>query len=245
MSTKIDIINEAYAELRISGITVDPTPGQIAGALTRLEAMMAEYFVGSNLGVDYNFESTPEVNSQTNVALNHKFMMVYNLAIRLIPTFNKAVPQTLFNLGAAAFSSSLGTVAMDRLRQVQPSRRMPKGSGNTIRNVYLNRFSNPIPLPPSSSAVNRLLEGETQDYKESFAAWLGSNTIDSFTISVDPRLTLVTSANAGPFITYTITGIDAEVQGIWQFVKITVTDSAGRVNIQLVSFEIYDSPTVP
>lgn len=245
MSTKNEIINDAYTELRISGITVNPTPGQIAGALNRLEGMMSEYFVGSNLGVNYNFEVTPSVNSQTGVQLNHKFMMIYNLAVRLIPSFNKAVPQTLLDLASSAFSSSLGTVAAERLRHVQPSRRMPKGSGNTVRNIYLNRFSNPIPLPPSSSANNRILAGETDQYEESYKAWLGDNTIASFTITSDPRLTIVTSANADPLITYTITAVDAETQGIWQFVKIEVTDSIGRVDIRLVSFEVGDPPEVP
>lgn len=245
MTTKNDIIQRAYQEIRVSGLTVNPNPTDEALALVRLETMMSEFFTNWNMDVGYNFQTTAVLTDQTNVPLNYESMMAYNLAVRLIPAFNKQVPQTLYGLASTSFSSSLGVVKSQQIRQIQPSRRMPRGSGNTFRDVYWDRFSQPVPLPPTSSANNPIYEGETQDYYEDFSAWLGSNTIASFTIAADPRLTIDTSANTDTRVTYTITAGDSGSEGEWQYVKITVTDSAGRVDIRLINFLVADPPTVP
>ena len=247
MGTKNDTILQAYQEIRISGLTVIPSPSDDVLALTRLEDMMAQLFEQWNFDVDYNFEESPDLNSQTNVPRSYSAMMAYNLGIRLIPAFNKVVPDTLLKLASGSLSGAMDAVKVRQIREVQPSRRMPLGSGNSVRNVYFNRFSMPEPLPPISAANNQILVGETLDYFEDYSAWLGANTIASYTITVDPRLTLDASANATPRITYTITASPnvGAASGVWQFVKITVTDSAGRVLIRLVNFEVGVTPEVP
>ena len=100
----------------------------------------------------------------------------------------------------------------------------------------------PPELPPNEAATNYIDEGETQDYQESFAAWLGNNTIASFSIEADGRLTIVSSANNDPVIDYTITARTDSSQGPWQVVKITVTDSEGRVAIRLINFDVQAVP---
>ena len=245
MSTKADIVNAAFTEVRISGLTVNPSPSDLVDALDRLEDMMREFYSNSNMDVNYNFEESPEINSQTGVTRNFNPMMKYCLAERLIPMFNKQVPNTLIKLARGALSNAQGILAAQNVRQVQPSNRMPRGSGNTLRNIYQTRFMQPVALPPQEAATNVIEEGETQNYSESFSAWLGSNTIASYTITSDPRITISTSANADPLITYTAVALVNSSYGPWQYVKITVTDSAGRVNIRLVNFEITAVPTVP
>jgi hypothetical protein len=245
MSTKNDNIVKAYDQLRISGLTLLPSPSDEALALYTLEDMAAEWFSSRNLNIDYNFETTPNLNSETGVERGLESMLYYNLATRLEIPFNKQVPQRLTMLAGSSFSSALGAAQAKKVRQVQYPRRMPRGSGQTYRNMYYNRYHVPEGLPEISAANNQILVGETQEYFESFDAWLGSNTIASFTITVDPRFTLVTSANADPRITYTLTATDAEGEGVWQLVKITVTDSAGRVEIRLVNFLVCDPPEVP
>ena len=244
--TKADVINDAYEEIRVSGLTVNPSPSDLVDALDRLEDMMSEFFTNWNMNLGYNFEDSPDINSVTNMTRNFSPLMKYCLAMRLIPAFNKTVPQRLEQLAASAFSAAQGINAAMNLRQVQPSRRMPKGSGNTLRNIYKTRFMQPVALPPSQASNNTIEEGETQNYEESFSAWLGLNTIASFTITADPRLTIVSSSSANdPVIDYTVTASTNSSYGPWQYVKITVTDSAGRVNIRLISFIITEVPTVP
>lgn len=243
--TKNDVIQGAYQDIRISGLTVNPTPGDEVLALNRYESMMAEFFNSYNLDVEYNFEDTPDLNSLTFVIRAYEPMMRLQLAVRLIPAFNKQVPMELKQLASSAWSGALGAVKRHQIRPIQPSRRYPRGSGNTFRNIYLNRFSIPEPLPPISAANNRIFVGDIDDYFEDYAPWLEGNTIDSFTITTDPRLTLDSSSNESPRIDYRITGSEATGQGVWQFVKITVIDSIGRTQIRLVSFEVIISPSVP
>jgi len=246
MSTKIQIVNGAYSQLRISGLTVIPSPSDISLALSRLEDMMAELYSVWGLNINYNFEDTPNPNSQTNVARNFNQMMFTNLATRLVPDFGKELPQTLAGQASQSISNAIGIVAQENMRQIQPPRRMPRGSGNTFRGVFWNRYSTPEVLAPVSPATNTILQGETLNYYEDFSAFLGSATISSFTIDADPLLTIDTSANATPRITYTITAPvqNTNVYGPFQQVMITITDSLNRTEIRLINFNVLTPPAV-
>lgn len=243
--SKNDVIQGAGEELRISGLTVQLTPSQELASLNRLESMMAELFNGRNFDVGYNFEDVPDLNSQTYVERTHEPFMRTNLAVRMIPFFNKQVPPELKQLASASWSSSLAVVKSQQIQQIQAPRRMPRGSGNTYKQLFYNRFFVPDPLPPTMAGNESLFEGETNDFFQDYSAWLRGNTISSFTITVDPRLTLDSSSNADPRIDYRITANTQTSDGTWQLVKITVTDSAGRTEIRLVSFEVTKPPDVP
>ena len=65
MTTKADRINSAYSKLRISGLTVDPSPEDLSLALMTFENMMSELEMGRNICMDYNFEVDPDPNSIT------------------------------------------------------------------------------------------------------------------------------------------------------------------------------------
>lgn len=238
MSTKSQLINQAYVELRISGLTVQPSPSDIVIALNRLEAMMSEFFYQWNLNIGYNFEPTPNVNSQSNVPVNFENTVITNLAVRLIASFNKECPQMLYNQASQALSNAIGLVSAANMQMVQPSRRMPIGNGNQFRGVFWNRFAVPTQLPPNVSSTNDILAGETQNYREDYSAYLGSATISSYTIISDPLLTIVTSANASPQITYTVTAINNSSYGPWQIVQITIVDSIGRTLIRQINFQV-------
>lgn len=247
MSTKIDVINAAYQELRISGLTAAPSPANIQMALNRLEWMMAELFQQWNLNIGYNFEATPATTSQTNVPLPYMNMMVTNLACRLIAAFNKEVPANLQLQAQQSLSNSIGMVAQDNMRMIQPPRRMPLGNGNTFRGIgtFWNRFSLPTVNAPVSSSTNNIYQGETLDYFEDFSAFLGTATISSFTIVADPLLTIDSSAISGRRIIYTITApTSVSGEGRFQQVQIEMTDSTGRAVIRNIDFEVLTPPEV-
>jgi len=246
MSTKAQTINNAYSQLRISGLTVTPSPSDLVLALDTLETMMAEYRDGWNVQINYNFEDIPNLNSQTGVELSYQAMMNLNLAVRLIPPFNKEVPQTLQSLASVSLSKAIGRSCLSNARMIQPPRRMPIGSGNTFRGVFWNRFSVPVPVPPVGQATNYVWQGEQLDYYEDFSAFLGDATIVSYTIEADPLLTIVTSANEDPRVTYTLLAPTQPpaTYGPWQLVNITITDSLGRVEIRLINFGVSTPPVV-
>ncbi len=247
MSTKVETINSAYTQLRISGLTVLPTPSNYALGLKTLEQFMAQTFGQQDLNINYNFEVTPDLNSQTGVELQYQNMMELSLAIRLIPPFNKQVPQELKDLASGALTGAITSAMVANARMITPPRRMPIGSGNTFRGVFWNRYSIPVVPPPVESETIYLYQGMTQDYFSDFSAYLGAATISSFTMVVDPLLQLDASANASPRITFTITAPTQQTStfGPWQQAKITMTDSLGRVLIRMINFGVATPPTVP
>ena len=237
---KSDIINGAFSEMRISGLTVSPDPRDLELALRRLEQMMAEFQIrGICLG--YNFQLTPDPSDETGVELYAQGMMDRNLAVRLIPAFNQTVPQTLFALANGSLSTISTKVHSDRLRQVQPPRRMPTGSGANRINRNWRRFETPQVFPPNECATNEITAGEINDYVESFQAYLGTEAIVSFTIDADTGLTIVSSSNNSPLINYRVKADTGSVNPVFKQVKIVVTTNTGRINEVIVNFEASDT----
>lgn len=242
MTLKSETINDAFSQLRISGLTVIASPANNATALRRLESM-ADELEGRNMCMGYNFEEVPDPNSQMGVARKFEYMFSTNLALRLAVDFGKAIPQSLSALASSSMSSASSAVAAKNIRQVQPSRRSPIGSGNH-RNTRYRRFHHPDPLPPNQCATNELFIDNTQDYVEDFDVYLGEETISSYVITADSGLTIVSDSNTDTAVSYRITAADNSTQGIWQQVKIVITTSSGRVETRLIDFEISDSVTV-
>lgn len=245
MTTKADRINSAYSQMRISGITLSPSNEDTEVALDRLESMMAELELGRNICMGYNFEEVPDTGSLTNVPRQFWQAIDTNLAIRLIPDFNKQVPQALIAQASQSLSTAAGMSALNNLRQIQSPSRMPLGSGSSNRFGFRQRYNRPVQLPNANCSDNILLVNDIDDYKESFEAYLDSaETIDSFVITADSGLTVVSSSNDDPIISYRIQAGSTATNGAWQQVKIIITTSSGRVDTRLVNFEIKTNKTV-
>jgi len=133
--TKNDVINRAYSQLRISGLTVDPKANEIELALDRFESMMAEYD-GRNICLGYLFEESPSLDASTGVDIQFNQMMETNLAVRLVPDFGKQISQdnSLAALAKQASQSLSNASARSAIvnRTNQPDRQAV-GSGNTFR----------------------------------------------------------------------------------------------------------------
>jgi len=245
VKTKADHINEAFEELRISGITVTQgATGNVLG-LARLESMMAQFYEAANLDVGYNFEENPNLNTPSGVTPGHDLMVAQNLAVELCLAYGKDPDNAgLRRQADGAYQASLAIAARYNTRQVQPSFRMPRGRGNEFRFPVWNRYMRPPVLPPTVPGVENIIAGETEQYTLDVSAWLGNNTISSIALLNDPRLTIDASSYDGGTISYTVTAANDTSDGPWQLIQITVTDSAGRVNIWLISFEVLNAPEV-
>lgn len=227
MALKSDHINDAFNQLRISGITVNPSPSEQGKALTRLENMMAQF----RLDVGYNFEETPDLNTPSGVDREHHHMIGTNLAVRLIPDFNKQVPDTLFRQASGSYSASCSIVAAQNIKQVQPSARMPRGSGNHYRYDEHQKYN---PEPVVLVDVNQLYLSDVNDYQESFTGYLAGETISSFTITPTDALTVNSSSNTDDVVNYRVTGAS---KGLGT-VTIVVTTSSGRITTRVIQFEV-------
>ncbi len=235
---KIDIINDAYSQMRISGLTVQPTPEDVEIALMRLENMMAE-LEGRNIGVGYTFEQQPDPDTLTNVAREFWHMMATNLAMRLIPDFNKAVPQPLISQAGQSLSNASGRVAASLVREVNYPSRQPIGSGNRRAYTRWRRYYPETEESPTSSETIFVYQGDVNDYSELFESYLNDGeTIDSYTIESDPLLSLSNDAITDSAVTYRVTVLDDTAGSTSQRVKIVITTSDSRKQTRFIYFEI-------
>lgn len=237
---KVDFIADAYSQLRISGLTVNPSPEDLEVALMRLEDMAAELH-GRNVVTGYNFEDTPDPNSVTNIIRAYKSAFVTNLAIRLTPDFNKDAHPILFSQASQSMSNMCGRIALERLQQVQYPTRQARGSGNTLRYNRWARFYRQYNVGATNAAGKTMFVGDIQDFTEHFDSYLNSGEdIDSYTIDSDPALMLVSDSNDTPDISYRIQADEptSATSSDGQFVTITITTTSGRVNTRQIFFEL-------
>lgn len=236
MTTKVDLINGAYSQMRISGLTVQPTPEDLSLALDRLESMMAEFF-GRNICVNYNFEDTPDPNTDHNVDRKHWFSIETNLAMRTLADFGKEIPPTLLGYARAGYSFLSASTAPRK--QVPYPHRQPRGSGSTLRFNRFQRYYRPQAEAPQSCESNTMYVDDINDFVESFESYLKDpETVSSYTIEADTELTIVSSSLTSPNVDYQIRADEA---GDLFQVKIIATTSLGRKETRIINFKILDA----
>ena len=233
---KIDLIKDAYSQLRISGLTVEPTPEDLELALNRLEQMAAEW-QSRNICSGYNFEDEPDPNSDSLIDRAAWFAYSTNLGVRLLADFGKsAAPESAGIVRQAALSLSTlsGVSAMNRLNQVSYPDRQPVGSGNRWSRWY--RFYRSV---PTSQSITLMLEGDIADFTEHFDSWLNTQeneVIDSYTImSSSGRLVIVSDDNTDIDVNYRL---QADSPSNQEQITIIVTTSAGRKQTRYRHFQI-------
>jgi hypothetical protein len=238
---KVDRISAAYSKLRISGLTVDPSPGDLELALAELENMMCE-LASRGINIGYNFELNPDPNSDLGVPQQFWNMINTNLAVRLIADFNKQVPDSLLAQASQSLANASSRAAADAMQMVQYPSRQAVGSGNRVFARWA-RFYGGNSLPPSEPATKEIVQGETNDYFESFEAYLREGeSITSCAIACDTGLVIVSSDNASPEIRYRLSAPESLTAGMWQQVRITIATTIGRVEITLINFEVTPYP---
>lgn len=239
---KGDLINSAFSRMRISGLTVQPSPEDLELALDRLEDMAAEW-EGANICTGYNFEDDPDVNSLHNMERKHWQAYKTNLAVRMFPDFGKGMQPdpTLLREASTAYS-----VLASNTAQVRPSQypaRMPRGSGSSRIWNRWRRYYYPLDNAPISCATNKMFIGDTNDFVEHYDAYLeDSETVASYTIEADTGLTIDSDSLTSPDISYRITatgGTDG-ISGRYQ-VKIVATTSGNRVTTRVIDFELSEA----
>ena len=202
---KVDIIIDAFSQLRISGLTTQPVPEELDLALLRLEDMAAEW-ESSNITVGYQFEVDPDPNSPSGIQPAYKQAFVRNLALSLSPDFNIMVTPQLERLARGSFSNMQSQVALARLQEVQYPTRMARGSGNTLRWNRWNRFYRVQNSFFNSSNSYQMFIGDKDNYEFNFNSYLDDNeTIKSFDLQLDTGLTLDKSSKDDDTVFFTVT----------------------------------------
>jgi hypothetical protein len=239
-NTKGDILNRAFSALRISGITVDPSPSELVLAINKLESMAAE-LIGRNICTNYYFEDEPDPNTPHN--MERKFWHSFDvmLAVRLMPDFGKGMKPdvSLIRQGSAGFSFLSSATA--KVLPVQYPSRMPRGSGIT-RYRRWRRFHTPIVEAPNTCKTNRMTIGDIDDFIEHFDSYLiDTEEIDSYTIEADTGLTIVSDSDINPDIFYQIKADGGTSNDGLLRVKIVMTTNDGRITTRVINFELTES----
>lgn len=245
---KGDCVNNAYIELRISGLTKIPGKEENKLALRRLEGMMNEY-LKRNICVGFNLEDAPDLNSSAGIPAEYRESIELCLARRLLSSFGKGamdkVDPELLKRQSAAFSFLSSSTAPKR--QTQAGSRMPLGSGNTLRNFRHRRFNRPVSQVPLSCASIKMTVGETRDFIEHFDSFLvDAETIASYTIDADTGLTIVSDSLSTPDVNYRINAVGSNPEGHDTFLQVLIiaTSSTGRIESRTINFELTPETTI-
>lgn len=239
MTTKVEHINNAYSQIRISGLTVNPAPEDLAIALTRLEDFMAELY-GRTVDLNYRFEENPDSNTESGVDKIHNHMIATNLAVRLLPDFGKEAPPTLIMQASSSYSATSGIIARERMKEVAYPARMPRGSGNRRSNRW-RRFYPPTSVPITDASNVIMYRGDITDVTEDFIAYLAGDTIASYTVTVSSGLTLTADSindNDNVITTRIQANVSDNTQSSAESVVIVATTTDGRVETRTRQFEV-------
>jgi hypothetical protein len=145
VKTKIELVNGAFAELRISGLTSATDAEDIELGLAALEDVMHDV----NLSLPFNFEELPDPNTESGLPEFATLAIKLKLAERLAPSYNKssAIP------GLPSAWSRLIT-RLSQPKYLQPSALMPLGRGNRPYFCSNNYMPAPVNLPSGTIELN-------------------------------------------------------------------------------------------
>ena len=233
---KVDLINGAYSQLRISGLTVIPSENDNVLALRRLEGMMNE-FSKRNICVGYNFEDAPDINSTCGVDSAYWFAIECILAGRLLADFGKGKePDPVLLLNARAGMSFLYSSTATPVQTQYPSRQSI-GAGNTLRFGRTKKFYTPVDEAPPTCATNNMIVGDIDNFIEHFDSYLiDTEVISAYTITSDTGLTIVSDSNTDTDVNYQVSAV-GPAKALLQ-VKIVVTTDSGRITTRLIDFSL-------
>lgn len=237
MATKADIINGAYARLRISGLTIDASPEEVSLALEQLEDTVRE-LESKNICLNYNFADDPDPNDEATVPSFAVGPLKDILADRMAMYFGKTFDPKIAIRAMGILSS--GTA---KTNLVQYPDRMPLGSGNRritrYRRYYQPQGEAPALCSTVSATRNSILDYE---YDISYFLELDGGTIEtvsSYTLLPDSsNITIVSSSFTDSVLTYRAAFNSATRD--YETVALKVTTSGGRIQNFRLDFSISD-----
>ena len=128
--TKRQIIEAAFEEIGLAAYTFDLTPAQMQSALRRMDSMVATWN-SKGIRIAYPLPRNPDESSldeETSIPDRAVEAIVSNLALRLAPSYGKAVAVEVKTSARQAYEILLARAAMPE--EMQFPKTMPAGAGN-------------------------------------------------------------------------------------------------------------------
>lgn len=150
MSTKLELISSALAELGLAQYVFDASAEKLEEALNRFNRMAAQWD-GMGIRVGYNFGS--DINAESGVPDTAEDCFVLNGALRIAPTFGKTPSPDTRVAASKAFNALY--VARRQMPEVPYPSNLPVGVGNQ-RGVMGQQYF------PETDEVTGLNDGATE-----------------------------------------------------------------------------------
>ena len=241
MITKNELVLDAYEEMRVSGLTVTPSPGEVTSAIKKMDSMILSW---QNKGLCFGYVKSAGYNDidptqDSGVSDSDAFAIVYNLAKTLCPMYGKqADRETKVNAKVSyegLFSPELTT------REQTPY--LPRGAGGSsfygsnIGGYCLNYFQTFEKNAPDYCTTKDIITGQIEFFGIDFNLYLNKfegDTIASFIVEDGQGVKVLESAELNGFI-----NIKAQDGAVGNApVLITITTTSGRVLPETVSFNV-------
>lgn len=176
MTTKGDLINGAFAFLRISGITVNPNGDDISLAISILDDKCAElgmsYDIGYSLPQEYGASSTSDESGITpEIAGAIKKILALELAPIYKPDSNLGRLEYLARDGLKAIQNATINISTNQYPET-----LPQGSGNTWRYSATTFYPSPAPYDAES-----VIKGESEALNIDWSSYLVGDVITAVT----------------------------------------------------------------
>jgi hypothetical protein len=243
---KSELIRQAYAMIRISGLTSTQVPEETAIALQELDQMMSQW-AAMGRDINYNFplpttDDSMVVSDPNDVSGLYDWStggVIAELAGRLVEYFGKDIPQPITK--KSRFGINVIKQRTVQLNPQQYPRRMPRGSGNTRGYNYFARFY--YPSYAGRADATPIIVTQNMDLTSDFTRDLvGDDEIQSYTIESDPNggVSLVSSNLTGNVVSYRVVA-EKERPGK---IEIVATSVAGLILPRAYCFETKENTCV-
>lgn len=134
--TKKQFVRAALEEIGIADYVFDLQPEQMESALTRLDAMIAQWN-SRGIRIGYPLPGSPEFSDldyESNVPDAANEAIITNLAIRIAPSYGKVVSRETKMIANKSYKSLLSITSVIQERQFPDT--LPAGQGNKTWRYY-------------------------------------------------------------------------------------------------------------
>jgi len=231
--TKIQIVNDCFTELRISGITANADNVDVVLALSRLE----DYVAQLPFDIGFNFEETPDPNKISGIPSYANLAIALGLALNLAPSFGKA-PESLIRQSVAAMSALQNRMATPK-RVAYPSRQ-PLGRGNRWHS-QISQFMPEVVSAPTSPETEIINLGDIKDFVIDFSfAMPSASTLSSYSFTQTSGIVVSSVSQDLMKLSFTATTILA---GFQQVLFTATGDNGERAN-RVLNFNVVEAATL-
>jgi len=224
MKTKIQLVSQAFDELRINGITANADSEDIVLALESQEQLVSEL----TFDIGWRFGTDP--NEVTGIPMYAESAIYLSLAVRIADRYGKQISPMKAD---AAMGRLIGRVQKPRL--VNYPANMPAGLGNRRQYRSLDIYMPQVVEAPNNVNTESMSFGDIRSVSIDFTNVLQPNeVIQSYTKEPSEGLTITNESFAGNVITFTVKADDLA----YQFVIFKVTGDMGTVANRRIDFSV-------